>query len=138
MDNQDQSYEFRGKIAFIFPNKDGETPVLNFNPDSDGFVRMNVGIAFVDLDASSAYLPMLKLYGPSGDNVLRPMNNFAAVPVSMIDPEKRTSFLSVRLAFPVTESGIYRFECSLLQMLQKTVDVKDILFNILIQEQHDE
>ncbi|MDE8556139.1 hypothetical protein [Pantoea vagans] len=135
MDNNlSAASEHRGKIGFIFPatrDKNGNAiPVLNIFSQSES-ISLLMCSAFMDLNAGSSYLVSMSLKSPSGVELMA-ANNLDGIPPEQIHPIARTTFLSAGLNFKASESGIYTYSCELIEMMQTTVDKKDIYFNILL------
>ncbi|ORJ47999.1 hypothetical protein B2M27_23240 [Kluyvera intermedia] len=124
-----------GKIAFIFPakyNAEGaSSPTLNFATRYDGIVAMSVGISFIELAPKTPYFVILKMKGPSDEDV-EISSGMDAVPPDQIDPKRHTSFLTASFYFKPEKFGTYRFSCELISPFGngKPNDIKDVLFNV--------
>ncbi|EPK4611424.1 hypothetical protein JKM78_004696 [Citrobacter freundii] len=131
----DSVKDVTGKIAFIFPAKfsaeGASSPALNFATRFDGTVAMSVGISFIELDPKTPYFVMLKMKGPSDEDV-EISSGMDAIPPDQIDPKRRTSFLTASFFFKPEQFGTYRFSCELVNPFGsgKPNDIKDVLFNV--------
>lgn len=132
--NLSERAEHRGKIGFIFPatrDRDGNAiPVLNIFSEIEN-ISLLMCSAFMDLNSGSSYLVRMSLKSPSGIEMMA-ANNLDGIPPDQIHPVAKTTFLSAGLHFIAPESGIYTYSCELIEMMQTTVDKKDISFNILL------
>ncbi len=127
----------KGKIAFIFPanTESGSLkPTLNFKSQGD-VLSITMGISFIDLNPESSYIVNLSITSPSGASLID--TRIDGIPSENIDPVVRTSFLSAKMHLNAKESGMHCFKCELIEMLQATVDKKEIYFNVF-KEDDDE
>lgn len=125
---------FSGKIAFMYPAKmDGNRlqPTLNFYQKNKS-LHMHMGIAFVDLNPESSYIVILKVFSSIGTELLS--SELGGIPPDQIDPVMKTSFLKVNMFLTVDSPGECTFQCELIQMLQKTLDSKSVLFNVFMED----
>jgi hypothetical protein len=127
--NSDHS---KGKIGFIYPAIRNANryaaPMMNiFSPEKK--MSMVICSAFLELDPESSYVVSMKLFDPSGNEVVTSYG-LDGIPRDQIHPDLRTTFLSADMHFSFQEYGCYTFKCELLEMLSYVVDTKEISFNI--------